>query len=160
MSDNEYDEDGDYDEPKPKPNWRRKLEADAEAGRLAQAKAEQAERELAFYKAQIPMEAPGITYFVKGYDGELSADAIRKAATDAGFIKTQTDPAMTQELADQSAYTAAAGTAAPGDEKSRQAEALAAAKKAADAAPAYQAAQVYSDTLTALGYGRTVLPPS
>lgn len=44
------------------------------------------ERENAFLKAGIQTDDPKLAYFYKGYDGELSREAIIKAATDAGFI--------------------------------------------------------------------------
>lgn len=44
-------------------------------------------RELAFAKAGIPLDDPKMNYFVKGYDGELEVEAIREAASSAGFIQ-------------------------------------------------------------------------
>lgn len=44
-------------------------------------------RELAFLKAGIPSDHPVTPYFVKGYDGELTADAIKAAAVVAGLVK-------------------------------------------------------------------------
>lgn len=35
-------------------------------------------------------------YFIKGYDGELDADAIRQAAVQAGFLQIQTSPEQAQ----------------------------------------------------------------
>ena len=46
-------------------------------------------RELAFAKAGLPMNDPKMNYFIKGYDGDLDADAIREAALDAGFLSSQ-----------------------------------------------------------------------
>jgi hypothetical protein len=43
-------------------------------------------RELAFAKAGLPMNDPKMNYFIKGYDGEMSAAAIREAALEAGFL--------------------------------------------------------------------------
>ena len=54
-------------------------------------------RELAFAKAGLPMNDPKMNYFVKGYEGEMSADAIRQAALEAGFLASQTqseDPSL------------------------------------------------------------------
>lgn len=56
-------------------------------------------RELAFAKAGLPMSDPKMNYFIKGYDGEMSAEAIRQAALEAGFIASQ-------QSADDSAVTA------------------------------------------------------
>lgn len=46
-------------------------------------------RELAFAKAGLPMDDPKLKYFVKGYEGEMSAEAIREAALEAGFLASQ-----------------------------------------------------------------------
>lgn len=52
----------------------------------------QMQRELAFHKAGIPLNDPRMNYFVKGYEGELEAEAIRQAAVDAGFLQIQSEP--------------------------------------------------------------------
>ena len=52
----------------------------------------QTKRELAFVKAGIPMEDPRMSYFVKGYEGDLAPDAVRQAAIDAGFIQAPPPP--------------------------------------------------------------------
>lgn len=44
------------------------------------------ERENAFLKAKIDPEDPKAKWFVKGYDGDLSTEAIRKAALEAAVI--------------------------------------------------------------------------
>ena len=44
-------------------------------------------RELAFAKAGLPLDDPKRRYFVKGYDGEMEAEAIRAAAVEAGFYQ-------------------------------------------------------------------------
>jgi hypothetical protein len=58
-------------------------------------------RELAFAKAGLPMNDPKMNYFVKGYEGEMSADAIRQAALEAGFLASQ-------ETSEDSSVSAAA----------------------------------------------------
>lgn len=62
------------------------------------------ERENAFLKAGMPVEDPKLSYFIKGYDGPLTPDAIRAEAVAAGFM---TAPAPT-EAEQQIATTAAA----------------------------------------------------
>lgn len=47
----------------------------------------QLKRELAFAKAKIDIEDPKMRYFVKGYDGDLTPEAIAAAAVEAGFIE-------------------------------------------------------------------------
>jgi hypothetical protein len=44
-------------------------------------------RELAFVKAGVPLEDPKMSYFVKGYDGDLEPEKIRDAAISAGFMQ-------------------------------------------------------------------------
>jgi len=56
-----------------------------------------AARELAFVKAGIDPELPISKYFVKAYDGELSADAIREAGIEAGLLKDTQAESIRQE---------------------------------------------------------------
>jgi len=51
--------------------------------------AEAATRELAFVKAGVDPDSAAAKYFVKGYDGELTAEAIRAAAEEASLIPSQ-----------------------------------------------------------------------
>lgn len=90
------------------------------ARREAEEKAKQAERDLAFYRAGIdPSADPKLSFFVKGYEGEATPEAIRKAAEEAGFIQPpaqdQVDPQVqAQQQAELGAQqrVAAAGTGA------------------------------------------------
>ena len=45
-------------------------------------------RELAFARAKIDMDDPKLKYFVKGYEGELTPEAIRAQAEADGFFQT------------------------------------------------------------------------
>jgi hypothetical protein len=65
----------------------RKVEQQLKAAEAKAKELETAARELAFVKAGVDVNAPVAKYFVKGYDGELSADAIRVAAQEANLIK-------------------------------------------------------------------------
>lgn len=56
------------------------LKAKAEAAAVA-------ERELAFVKAGIDPNLPVAKYFMKGYDGDLTPDAIRAAAIEAQIVQ-------------------------------------------------------------------------
>jgi hypothetical protein len=56
-----------------------------------------AARELAFVKAGIDPELPISKYFVKAYDGELNADAIREAGIEAGLLKDAQADSIKQE---------------------------------------------------------------
>lgn len=74
-------------------------------------------RENAFVKAGIPMDDPKMTYFVKGYDGDLDPSAIKEAAVEAGFMappQQQTDPAVQQAQQGQAAVVAATTGTDPG----------------------------------------------
>lgn len=64
----------------------RGLRRAANKSKQLEAELQATKRELAFIKAGIPMSDPRMTYFMKGYDGEISAEAIRQAAMEAGFI--------------------------------------------------------------------------
>jgi len=48
--------------------------------------ATEAQRKLAFVEAGIDLNAPISRYFVKAYDGEMTTEAIRQAATEANLI--------------------------------------------------------------------------
>ena len=63
-------------------------QADVEArGRAdAEAKLAEAERKIAFMGAGIDLADPKNAYFVKGYDGENTPEAIRAEAEAAGFL--------------------------------------------------------------------------
>lgn len=67
----------------------RKLEDEVKALRQAAAEAEAAKRELAFVKAGVPMDHPASKYFIKGYDGDFTPEAIRAALEEANLIQPQ-----------------------------------------------------------------------
>ena len=83
----------------------KELEKEAAELRKKIADAESATRELAFVKAGIDPNSPMSKYFMKGYDGELSPDAIRQAAVEAQLISppeatpTQVEAAGWQKIA-------------------------------------------------------------
>ena len=55
--------------------------------------ATEAQRKLAFVEAGVDLNAPVSRYFVKAYDGEMTAEAIRQAASEANLIGvTQVKP--------------------------------------------------------------------
>ena len=61
-------------------------------------------RELAFARAGLPLDDPKMKYFIKGYDGELSAESVREAALEAGFLASQdssNEPQLQQAAAAQ-----------------------------------------------------------
>lgn len=98
----------------------RALREQAKEGKAAKARAEALERELAFTKAGIDPDDPRQRYFVQGYQGELTADAIRAEATSTGFLPsevTTSEPpqGITQEQRDAIAGISAAAQG-PSDE--------------------------------------------
>jgi hypothetical protein len=113
MAEQYEDDDQQYEGNEDFKNLRAKAKkADAYERELAQAK-----RELAFVKAGVPLDDPKMTYFVKGYDGDLEPEQIRSAAIDAGFMQApvvEEDPAVSQAVAGQAAVAAAASGNDPG----------------------------------------------
>lgn len=94
MSDNYTDDDFDLEDDDS--NSIQSLRRAANAAKKLKAENARMKRELAFAKAGIPLTDPRMNYFVKGYEGELEPDAIREAATEAGFLAA---PVAAQEQA-------------------------------------------------------------
>jgi hypothetical protein len=71
------------------------IRAVRESERKAQERAEQAERRLAFVEAGVDVTTPVGTGFSKTYEGELTPEAIRAAASTWGLLggKEEPDPA-------------------------------------------------------------------
>ena len=69
-----------------KPNWRRELEDRAKAGDEAVARLAQLERELSFRDAGVDPRSKQGQYFIKGYDGELTVEAIQAEAAELGLV--------------------------------------------------------------------------
>jgi len=65
----------------------KQLEAENANLREQAQKASDAARKLAFVEAGVDPSLPVAKYFMKGYDGELSAEAIRQAAIEAQIIQ-------------------------------------------------------------------------
>ena len=82
-----------------KPNWRRDLEARAAAGDEAVAELAQLRRELSFRDAGVDPASKQGQYFMRGYDGELTVDAIRAEASELGLVgESQTLPVQTAPI--------------------------------------------------------------
>jgi hypothetical protein len=75
----------------------KQLEAENAELRAQADAASSAARELAFVKAGIDPELPISKYFVKAYDGDLSADAMREAGIEAGLLKDTQAESIKQE---------------------------------------------------------------
>ena len=99
---NEYLDDDDDEQDKPaKLRDHEKAQArrikELEANEL---KAVEAIRKLAFLEAGVDINSPTAKWFVKGYDGEITADAIRAAGQEAHLIAAPPkDPAAEDERA-------------------------------------------------------------
>ena len=89
-SDSTYGEEGADSSTESKPNWRRDLENRAKEAEARAAAAESRlsgyERQDTFRSAGIDLDDPRSQYFMKGYEGEMDADAIRAEAEAAGFM--------------------------------------------------------------------------
>ena len=91
MSDNYTDDDFDSnDDDNSIPNLRRA----ANKSKKLEAELNSLRRELAFARAGITLDDPRMSYFIKGYDGELEADAIKAAAIEARFLANQQEAAQ------------------------------------------------------------------
>jgi hypothetical protein len=113
MSERDDSRDDDLDDPEPEDNIRDLRAKARQADELA-AKVAAMERTEAFRSAGLDPNDPRAKYFVKGYEGELTPDAIKAAATEAGLAgeADQAAPDLTahERLA---AASEGAGTPAP-----------------------------------------------
>ena len=76
----------------------RNLEARNKELEAKLSEATEAQRKLAFVEAGVDITSPASRYFVKGYDGEMTADAIRQAAQETNLIGAmQTKPEVQAE---------------------------------------------------------------
>lgn len=84
------------------------------------AEAAAAKRELMFARAGVPIDDPKLKYFVRGYDGELTPDAIKAeyAATGFGNPSTTATPPPDNSRSDIDAMhrIAEAGAGAPAED--------------------------------------------
>ena len=91
----------------------RKLRKEQERRRELEQKVAELERRDVFARAGVPVDDPGARYFVKGYDGELTPEAIKAAAIEARIVAAQ--GATPAEIAGhQAAQAAAQGGTSPG----------------------------------------------
>lgn len=81
-----YEDDSDQPESNPVRARMKQLEKENREYRKALAEAEQARREVNFLKAGIDPTEAKFKYFVKGYDGDLTPEAIRQAAEEAQLV--------------------------------------------------------------------------
>ena len=77
----------------------RDLEQQVKAFEAKAKEAEAAQRELAFVKAGVDPDSAAAKYFVKGYDGELTPEAIRAAAEEANLVSSEKKEAAGEQQA-------------------------------------------------------------
>lgn len=81
----------------------------------AEKRAADAERQLAFVKAGVGLDDPRATYFIKGYEGDLSPEAIRTEARSIGIIEGDPGPPPEELEAHRQVNQSSAGAPPPGD---------------------------------------------
>ena len=77
----------------------RKVEQQLQVAEAKAKEAEAAQRELAFVKAGVDPDSAAAKYFVKGYDGELTPEAIRAAAEEANLVSSEKKEAAGEQQA-------------------------------------------------------------
>jgi len=97
---NEFDDETEETPKDPVRARMRQLEKELKAKEQALAEADAIKREYAFMKAGVPMDSPMSKYFVKGYDGEFTPEAIRLAAEEANLIHKEAQNAQVKSEAD------------------------------------------------------------
>ena len=129
MSNNYTEEDFDQDLDNEVEESASDLRKAARRGSKALRELEQMKKELAFYKAGISMDDPKMKYFVRGYDGEMTPEAIRIAALESGFIASQEPKDEQQNEVQQQVFSAqqriSAASAGAGFQDTSEAAAIA-----------------------------------
>ena len=77
----------------------KQLEAELGEWKAKAQQASEAERRLAFVEAGVDPSLPVAKYFMKGYEGELTPEAIREAAIEAQIISDRKAAQVQQEAA-------------------------------------------------------------
>lgn len=68
-------------------------------------------RELAFSRARLDVEDPKLKYFIKGYEGDLTPEAIRAQAEADGFVQSQQQDTKREDVRAQQRITRASSGA-------------------------------------------------
>lgn len=105
----DFEETDDQQESNPVRARMKQLEKETRELRKQLAEAETARREFNFMKAGIDPTEAKFKYFVKGYDGDLSPEAIRLAAEEAQLITPQQNVDTTDKEAWKQSNKAATG---------------------------------------------------
>lgn len=79
------------------PNGVKALRQAADEGAAAKRALAERDREIAFLKAGIDTDSAVGKMFAKAYDGDLSAEAVKAAATEVGALKPATPPPAQQQ---------------------------------------------------------------
>ena len=84
-----------------KPNWRRELEAKAKRADELEAQVQQMQRKEVFRDAGLDPSNRMTEYFMKGYEGELTVEAIQAEAANTGLtnLVEQTNTSMVDQQA-------------------------------------------------------------
>jgi hypothetical protein len=88
----------------------KQLEKDLREAQKQLAASAEVQKKLAFVEAGIPLDSPMSKYFIKGYDGELTPEAIREAAQEAQLIAPVQQVADTDKQAWRETNKIAAGS--------------------------------------------------
>jgi hypothetical protein len=104
-----YEDDDQPNESNPVRARMKQLEKENREFRKQLAEAETAKKELAFVKAGVDPTDPKAKWFVKGYDGEFSPEAIRAAAEEAQIVTPQQQVTDSDKQAWQTSNKVAAG---------------------------------------------------
>lgn len=112
IDDDFYTEDDQQDESRPNPvrQRMRQLEKENREKDALLAKYAEMEKKMAFVEAGIPLESPMAKYFIKGYDGDLTPEAIRLAAVEAQLITPSPEATDTDRNAWRDTNNVAAGS--------------------------------------------------
>lgn len=89
----------------------RKLRKEAQRSKELEAKVADLERREAFARAGVPLDNPATEYLIRGYQGELTAEAIKAEAVKIGIVASTS--ATPQEVAGHEAVQAAATGGTP-----------------------------------------------
>lgn len=95
MPDDFDDQSNDQNNDQTNTNWRRDLEAKARKADELAVEVETLKRDAVFSSALTGIDHPGLGYFKDGYKGDLTPEAIREAAVNAGFASADITPPPT-----------------------------------------------------------------
>lgn len=82
----EYEDDDDQDQDTGANNGLKELRRKAREADRLQAQLAARDKELAFARAKLDLDDPKLKYFIKGYEGDLTPEAIREQAIADGFL--------------------------------------------------------------------------